>query len=392
MTACPILGRAGLHTCAVYAAFFMATGVMMPFWPLWLADWGLTPEEVGLYTALGIAVRVVAGLAIPAVADRLDARRHTLVACAAATALLFLWHLGIVHKPTLLVATLAVGASMAGITPIAEALGVAAARAWRFPYAQARGIGSVGFLLSNLLVGALIGWTGSWIALWWIVACMVAVMLLALNHPGGGRVRGQVPPSMGEIRTLVMNPVFAIFMATVAFLQASHAVMYAYGSIHWRDLGVSEATIGALWAASVGAEILFMLTVGTAVIARMGPVGALALSGIGGVVRWGMMMTDPTGVWLWPIQGLHTLTFATGHLGAIAFITRAVPERYAAAAQGATGAMAVGGVMALGMALSAMLYPALGGRTYGLGVASSALGLVFCLWLARRWQGAAVAV
>lgn len=189
-----------------------------------------------------------------------------------------------------------------------------------------------------------------------------------------------------------MNPVFAIFMATVAFLQASHAVMYAYGSIHWRDLGVSEATIGALWAASVGAEILFMLTVGTAVIARMGPVGALALSGIGGVVRWGMMMTDPTGVWLWPIQGLHTLTFATGHLGAIAFITRAVPERYAAAAQGATGAMAVGGVMALGMALSAMLYPALGGRTYGLGVASSALGLVFCLWLARRWQGAAVAV
>lgn len=392
MTGYPILGRSGLHTSAFYAALFMATGVMMPFWPLWLADWGLTPEEVGLYTALGIAVRVVAGLGIPAVADRLDARRHTVVVCAVATALLFLWHLGITHKATLLVATLAVGVSMAGITPIAEALGVAAARAWQFPYAQARGIGSIGFLLSNLLVGALIGWTGSWIALWWIVACMVGLTLLAFHHPGAGRVRGQVPPSMAEIRTLVTNPVFAIFMGGVAFTQASHAVMYAYGSIHWRDLGISEATIGALWAASVGAEILFMLTIGTAVVSRFGAVGCMALSGVGGIVRWGVMMTDPTGYWLWPIQGLHTVTFALGHLGAIAFISRAVPERYAAAAQGATGAMAVGGVMALGMALAALLYPSLGGRTYGLGVVSSSLGLVFCLWLARRWQGADMAV
>ena len=68
-----LLSRPGLHTAAFYVALFMATGVHVPFWPLWLSDWGLTAEEVGLYTALGIAVRVVAGLAIPALADRLDA-------------------------------------------------------------------------------------------------------------------------------------------------------------------------------------------------------------------------------------------------------------------------------------------------------------------------------
>lgn len=392
MRAFAILTRPGLHTSAFYASFFMATGVHMPFWPLWLTDWGLSPEDVGLFTALGIAVRVVAGLAIPAAADRLDARRQTLVVCALATALLFLAHLGITHRAALLAATLAVGVSMAGIGPIAEALGVAAARAWRFPYAQARGIGSIGFLVSNLLVGALIARTGSSIALWWIVGCMAAVIVLAVHHPGGGRVQGGSPPQLREIGRLVMSPVFAIFMGAVAFIQASHAVMYAYGSIHWRDLGIGEATIGALWAASVGVEIIFMLTIGTAAIARLGAVGAMMLSALGGIVRWGLMMTDPTGLWLWPIQGLHALTFAMGHLGAIAFISRAVPERFAAAAQGATGAMAVGGAMALGMVLAALLYPTLGGRTYGLGVASSALGLGFCLWLAARWRGQGVAV
>ena len=75
-----------------------------------------------------------------------------------------------------------------------------------------------------------------------------------------------MPPGLREIGRLVMNPIFAVFMAVVAFIQASHAVLYAYGSIHWRALGVSETEIGALWAASVAAEIVFMLTIGTAAI------------------------------------------------------------------------------------------------------------------------------
>ena len=50
----------------------------------------------------------------------------------------------------LLAATLAVGAALAGIGPIAEALGVAAARRHGFAYAQARGLGSLGFLAANL--------------------------------------------------------------------------------------------------------------------------------------------------------------------------------------------------------------------------------------------------
>jgi PPP family 3-phenylpropionic acid transporter len=387
-----LLTRPALHTAGVYVVLFMATGVQMPFWPLWLADWGLTPEEVGLYTALGVAVRVVAGMAIPALADRLDSRRHTMMACAALTLVLYLAHLDIERKGVLLLATIAVGATMAGIGPIAEALGVAAARSWNFAYAQVRGIGSAGFLAANLIVGAWIAATGSWVALWWIVGCMAALIVLTARHPGARRVEGQIPPDLREIGRLVLHPDFAVFMAAVAFLQASHAVLYALGSLHWRDLGVGETEIGALWAASVAVEIVFMMVFGTYAIERLGPVRAMALSGVAGVVRWGAMMADPTGFWLWPIQGLHALTFAMAHLGAIAFISRAVPDRGSAAAQGATGAMAVGGVMALQMALAAAVYPRLGGGTYAIGVVSSALGLVFCLWLARRWQGQELAV
>ena len=45
--------RPGLHTGGFYLAFYMATGALVPFWPLWFSRWGLTPGEVGVYTALG---------------------------------------------------------------------------------------------------------------------------------------------------------------------------------------------------------------------------------------------------------------------------------------------------------------------------------------------------
>lgn len=368
-------------------SYFMMSGVHMPFWPLWLADWGLTASEIGLFTAVGMGVRVVAGLVIPAAADRLDRRRHTITACLLAALALFLAHLWIGERTVLLAATLGVGAALAGVGPIAEALGVAASRAYAFPYAQARGIGSIGFLAANLVMGVLIARMGVDLALWWIVACLAIAAVLVVRHPGGRRVQGQIPPQLGEIGRLFVNPVFALFVATAAFIQASHAVFYGLGSVHWVRLGLSESKIGALWAASVAAEIVLMLALGAWTVRRLGPVRAMAVSGAAGVLRWGAMTLDPTGWALWPLQGLHAATFAVGHLGAIAFVAEAVPQRYGAAAQGAMNSIAMGLVLALAMAAAAALYPTLGGRTYGIGVALSGVGLALCLLLRRRWRG-----
>ena len=224
-------------------------------------------------------------MAVPALADRLDRRRQTLAACAAATLLLYLCHLGITTRPALLAATIAVGAAMAGTGPLAEALGIAAARARNFPYSPVRGLGSAGFLAANLVVGALIARTGSVVALWWIVGCMALLVPLALAHPGGRKVEGQ-PPRLREIGRLVVNPTFAVFMGLFAFLSASHAMLYSLGSIHWRALGVGESEIGALWAASVAAEIVFLMLVGTWTIERLGPVRAMALAAAAAVLRW----------------------------------------------------------------------------------------------------------
>jgi MFS transporter, PPP family, 3-phenylpropionic acid transporter len=383
----PLAAPPALHTSLFYGAFFLAVGAHVPFWPLWLADWGLSVGEIGIYTALGTATRVVAGLAIPAAADRLDARRATLVATASLGAVVFLGHLGIEARPFLIAATIAAGAAFAGIGPIGEALGLAASRAHGFSYARARAVGSAGFLAANLAVGALITVLAIDFVLLWIVACLAAVALLAPGHPGGRRVKGQIPPDLREIGRLLTRAPFALFVAAVALLQASHAVFYAYGSIHWRALGLGEGEIGALWAIGVAAEIGLLVTFGTAMVARLGPVRALWIAGLAGLFRWGVMALDPTGWALVPIQALHAVTFAIAHLGAMAFVASAIPPRYGASAQGALSAVAGGLALALGMALAAAVYPALGGSTYLIGAAFSALGIAATLLLGRRWKG-----
>jgi MFS transporter, PPP family, 3-phenylpropionic acid transporter len=137
---------------------------------------------------------------------------------------------------------------------------------------------------------------------------------------------------------------------------------------------------------------VLLMTVGTAIVARIGPVQALMVCGVAGVVRWSAMMLDPTGPILVPLQAFHALTFAIGHLAAMAFIARAVPGRFGASAQGALSAVAGGMALSLGMAIAAGIYPHVGGSTYGIGATFSAAGLAASLWLGRRWRGETLAV
>ena len=134
------------------------------------------------------------------------ARRRRSPSAPRLSILLFLAHLGIHTRPTLLVATLAVGAAMAGIGPIAEALGVAAARALALPLCPGARHRLDGLPRRQPAGRRADRATGSGIVLWWIVVCLAAVVALALHHPGGRRVQGRVPPSMREIGRVVIEP------------------------------------------------------------------------------------------------------------------------------------------------------------------------------------------
>lgn len=377
-------------TSAYYGFFFLAIGAHLPFWPLWLADWGLSEAEIGAYTASAIATNVALGVLIPWVADSLGAPRRMLSALAALLVALYIAHLAIGSRAVLFAATLAAAGCIAGILPISNALALRAAERGGFGYATARSVGSAAFLLANLLCGAAVAAWGSGAALWWIALSFLPLVWLGLTHPGGaGAPIGR--PRLADAARLARAPVFLVAMVAGAAPQGSHAVLYAYGSIHWRAQGLGDDVIGMLWAFGVLVEVVLMAVWGRWLIARLGGAGALALASGAGVIRWAAMALDPPLAWLWPLQAMHGLTFTAAHLGVMAFVQAAAPPRLAATAQGLTGPLAGGGLMAAGSFAAAWAYPAFGADAFWIGVALAALGLVAALTLARLWDGGRLA-
>ncbi len=51
-------------------------------------------------------------------------------------------------------------------------------------------------------------------------------------------------------------PVFLIFIVAIGLNSASFAVLYGFGSIPWRAIGLDDSQIGLLWAIGVISEII----------------------------------------------------------------------------------------------------------------------------------------
>lgn len=384
--------RAALLTAGFYAAAFATAGAQLPYWPLWLAEWGLAEADVGRYLGLAILARIAGGTLLSALADRYAVRRLTIAGAALAAAFVYLAHLAIATPGALLAATLAGAFFMAPLHPLGEALGLRASSWHGFAYAPVRAAGSVSFLAVNVAAGAAIGAAGAGPVLWIMLAGMVATAALGAVHPGGGAApRGSDRAARGEARRLLATPAFLLAAAATAAGQASHSVFYVYSVLDWRGQGIQAGTIGWLWAFAVIVETALMLGPGRAWVTRLGPAGALGLAAAAGVLRWSAMALSPPLALLWPLQALHALTFAIAHLGTMAFLAAAVPPRLAGSAQGLITGMIGGTTMAgTAFAAAAIVEAAGTGAAYWLSVGLSILSLAAALMLRRRWSGGAV--
>jgi PPP family 3-phenylpropionic acid transporter len=153
--------------------------------------------------------------------------------------------------------------------------------------------------------------------------------------------------------------------------------------VHWATLGISASWSGALWGIGVIAEILLFLY-SARVLARITPVGLIALGGATAVLRWLAMGFDPSLAWLVPLQVLHGVTFGATHLGAIHYIGRAVPESQGGTAQALYASVTSGIAMGTAMLTSGPLYAAFAGRAYWVMALVALAGLAAALALSRH--------
>jgi PPP family 3-phenylpropionic acid transporter len=370
-----------------YFAVFLSAGLYLPFWPVWLESRGLGPVEIGLLYAIGRFTRILTNPLIAHVVDRRGDRRKPMVLLSLGATVAFaayelcseMWQFALV--------AVVVGAMWGTINPLGDSLALVNARQGRLNYGRVRLWGSISFILATLAGGQILDvWPESAI-FWSLLATFAVVTVVCLITPD---TRVEAPPVQSNVFRvfwrLMSEPRFALFILASALLQTSHLVVYIFGTLHWRDAGIDDFVIGVLWAEGVVAEIV-LFSFGAALTARFGAAGLLMMAAVAGVMRWPLLAFSTDLSVLFVAQALHGVTFGAAHLGAMAFLSRAIPPSLSATAQTLHGAVALGVASAVISPLLGGLYESWGGGAFYIMTLFSLAGGVVAFIAAQRWNG-----
>lgn len=387
----PTAGPTGVRIAAFFGALFLAYGIVVPYFPVWLHARGLDPLQISTVTAAPLFLRILVTPGIGLLADRLADYRRVIITLAWA-ALAMVAGLGFAsgYGPILVlgVAFLLANGTM---TPLVETVAVRAVRSDGLDYGRMRLWGSVTFIVANFLGGLAIEALGGGFALCMIGAAVLCTILAA--HALPGRPPQPTPAATPRIAwrssspaRLLGSPVFVLFLVAIGCTHGAHATFYTFGALYWQSQGLPAAWVGALWAIAVFAEVLLFAFSGS-VARRLGPAQLIAVGAAASVIRWGAMAFDPPLYLLVPLQVLHALTYGAAHLGAILFISRAVPHAGMGTAQAFYSTIAAGMMLGIVGLISGALYSALGGLVFLAPAAVATLGLIAAVMLLHGWSG-----
>jgi PPP family 3-phenylpropionic acid transporter len=369
---------------ALTAAIFFGIGVYMPFFPVWLAGAGLGPDEIGVILAVPMLVRVVATAPMTGLADGRVGPVALLVACSAATAAGY-GSLALIGGAVAIALAMGLTAVVQSpLVPLADVITMEALR--RRPalhYGRIRLWGSVSFMAANLGAGAVIGLLAPSAVPLILAASFLAASLVAARmpvvptraHPDRQAGGGRLPMAL------------LLVIAAASLVNASHAVLYGFGSLDWGTQGYSATQVGVLWAVGVLSEIVLFWLAGSALRAGFPGFLFLGIGAAGAALRWVLMASGPGPMLLTLLQASHGVTFGMVHLGSIAVMAALAPPALRARCQ---GLLVAANSLALAAAIAAAgpLYKAFGAASFlaMVPVALAALGLI--LWARLQPQRA----
>lgn len=374
-----VVGALQLRLSLFYAGFFGFFGVQQPFWPVWLASHGLSATEIGVVLALSIGIKVLSAPLAAHGADRSGQRLRPillLVGCSLATFSLFAFAQGFW---LILLVSVLFYALWPPVMSLTESLTIMAVQRAGLDYGRTRLWGSLSFIVIALLAGQVLVWLPAQAVFWMSLACVASTVAACLWLPD---LRAEPSPAHGlPIVHALRNRALRLSLAACGLIQGSHAVYYAFGTLHWQSQGYTEDIIGVLWAEAVLAEIV-LFAYGARITRRLGSVGLITLAGIAAVVRWvGTGLTDSLAA-IVVLQALHAFSFGAAHLGAMACIGETVAANLSATAQSLYSGWVWGASLGLMLFASGWLYHALSGGAYLAMAAVAFAGTLVALRLA----------
>ncbi|MEI6413293.1 MAG: MFS transporter [Pseudomonadota bacterium] len=312
---------------AFYGLYFASLGVLVPYWGPFLDAQGFDALAIGQLTAIPMATKCVAPYLWGWLGDHLGSRMPIARLASFLSALAFLtvfqakgfWPLAVVM----------VGFSFFwnASLPQVEVVTFNHLGANGHRYTQIRVWGSVGFIVTVLLLGRLLEQFGTLATPVAMMVLLLGIGIATLAVPEGPDCPAD-PGHPTSLRRVLGTPEVWAFLVACFLMQVGHGAYYAFYSIYLQDHGYSPSQVGGLWALGVIAEVGLFLVMGP-LIQRFGAPRIFRWSLMAAVVRWLVIgaLPDCPGC-LIGAQILHAATFGGFHASAIQRINGYFPGRF----------------------------------------------------------------
>lgn len=383
--------HAELRLSLLSAAIYSLVGVQLPFFSIWLDARGLDAAAIAAVLAAPPVIRIASTLFASRRADRRGDHAALLVACAAAAAAAYAV-MGLVDGFAAILVAVAMLALVQGpIGPLADGITFGEARRRRerglpqLHYSWVRGWGSVSILVFMAASGLIAGRLAAKDIIWLLAGVAAFAALASLGALAGfGGSSARAAKSRGA--PIARPALVALVIAAAAFIQCSHSMVSAFGALHWKAQGHSETFVSFAWIAALVTEVAVFLMAGRWFGGETRAASFLVAGGIGAVLRWTLMASDPGPAGIFLAQALHGVSCAAVQLGP-AYLLAELGGKDRLAQSQAWLAAAIAGGASLVTFLSGPLYASVGERGYLAMAGVAGLGLILAVAVGRLSVG-----
>lgn len=318
---------------------FAAVASFGPFATLYYRELGFSGIEVGILAALPAVALAFAGPLWGAAADALAAHRRLLQVALGIAALLALAATQVSSFVAVLAVIALFAVASAPTASLLDGYAVSIGERLGISYGSLRVWGSIGYTLSVLAVGRLMGERVSRLFLVTHAAFLLVGLLATFGLPRLGEQRPR--PLFAGLGELGRNRPLAALLAVAFLVSTGIAAMYGFLGIRIEELGGSASLVGAATALGAMSE-LPVVAFGGWFLRKLGAVRLIALAISVYTVRltaYGLI-TDPE--WVLPVQLLHGLSYGAFLVASVTLVHRLAGREHAATAQALLAAVSFG--------------------------------------------------
>jgi PPP family 3-phenylpropionic acid transporter len=341
-----------------YFVYFGTLGVLLPYWSPYLASLGFSLAEIGKLMAIIMATKMIAPNLWAWIADH---SRSSMRLVRLAALLSAIFYLGVFFGTDfwwLTVVMMLFTFFWNALLPQVEVTTFNHLGDGNNRYGKVRLWGSVGFIVSSLLLGYALDSNPASLILPVMLIYLTAIFISTLFIPDAGK--REHPEQSGIVRYIVRYPELMSFLLVCFLLQASHAPYYTFYTIYLSDYGYDKTVIGALWALGVLCEVILFLALHrflTPVRFRALIIGSCLLTAL----RWLIIGFFPESFYLLVLgQALHAISFGLFHGVAVSMVYRYFTGRHQHRGMALYGSISFGAGGAVGSLASGYMMGSLG--------------------------------